>query len=579
MGNEATTTATGAPATGGEPIDGSPHAAATADPASRPTTRMGGWQPGWRHLPLLAMILGVALRVWLWAANWPLWLDEQMLAVSIRDRGLLHLGGQLENLQSAPLGWLWLERLAYDLFGSAERGLRLVPAAFGIGTVVVAYLIGRRWLGTVGAFVFVMLCSVNLSMLRYSGELKQYSADTFFALLLLGLAGWVVESPTVKRMAWWWGVAAIAAWFSMGAILILPGCALILVAVAWHAGRWRSAVRFCLLGLPWLICFAAHYALSIRYTVGSDYLQSYWQGRGFPSASAGPLGLLRWVKSEVTMLSGNPLYLNAGWHTAPHALLTLAGLLFWLSAAAGMVVAARRRLPFGLLLAAPVATAFLLALLRVVPLAERLALWFVPGLFLAVAGAVEYGLGRLRGAWTARPRGGRAGRLPLLRRAAFACAAAAVLVLLVPLTPAAVSYDAATPGIDDRAAVQWMRHEYRPGDIILPITSATRALDWYDPTGTLRPARMVISVPSGPDCDPDGLAAAVRGYDRVMAYASSRYVPYMDTWAVVGQRLAELGTLTQVEHFGSGDSIVYLVDLRGAPSRPAGEPGACVKVS
>lgn len=63
-------------------------------------------------LALIVLILGAALRVWSWARGRSLWLDEQMIAMNIRDRDLLHLSGKLDHEQSAPLGWLWAEKIA-----------------------------------------------------------------------------------------------------------------------------------------------------------------------------------------------------------------------------------------------------------------------------------------------------------------------------------------------------------------------------------------------------------------------------------------------------------------------------------
>ena len=70
-----------------------------------------------RRLPSLALsppvviaAVGVLIVVLQWASARPLWLDEQMIALNVRDRGLASLGGRLWLDQSAPLGWLLLQR-------------------------------------------------------------------------------------------------------------------------------------------------------------------------------------------------------------------------------------------------------------------------------------------------------------------------------------------------------------------------------------------------------------------------------------------------------------------------------------
>src|SRR5579864_1106324 len=65
--------------------------------------------------PIIAVVSG-ALVVYQWAVARPLWLDEELIALNIRERGLLSLGGRLSFGQSAPYGWLALERLVVGVF-------------------------------------------------------------------------------------------------------------------------------------------------------------------------------------------------------------------------------------------------------------------------------------------------------------------------------------------------------------------------------------------------------------------------------------------------------------------------------
>jgi hypothetical protein len=50
----------------------------------------------------------------------PLWVDEEMIALNARWRSFADLGGPLWLDQSAPLGWLALERAALVAFGTAN---------------------------------------------------------------------------------------------------------------------------------------------------------------------------------------------------------------------------------------------------------------------------------------------------------------------------------------------------------------------------------------------------------------------------------------------------------------------------
>src|ERR1700676_4128580 len=79
------------------------------------------------QLSLALIIFGVILRVWLYLDNSPFWTDEAQLALNIRDRSFWGLTHHLDYCQAAPLGFLWLEKLAFNTLGSREFSLRLVP--------------------------------------------------------------------------------------------------------------------------------------------------------------------------------------------------------------------------------------------------------------------------------------------------------------------------------------------------------------------------------------------------------------------------------------------------------------------
>ena len=50
----------------------------------------------------------------------PLWLDEETIALNVRDRAFSQLGGPLWLGQSAPFGWLVFERAAILALGTSE---------------------------------------------------------------------------------------------------------------------------------------------------------------------------------------------------------------------------------------------------------------------------------------------------------------------------------------------------------------------------------------------------------------------------------------------------------------------------
>ncbi|WP_173163288.1 glycosyltransferase family 39 protein [Phytohabitans suffuscus] len=488
----------------------------------------------WTYLALLPLLAGALARLWHWGHDRPLWLDEQMIAINVRDGGGFRgLAGPLLHHQSAPLGWLWAERAALLAFGDGERVLRAQPLLFSLATLVLVWLVVRTWFGPAGAVTAALLFGFAPSLVQYAAEAKQYSADAFCALALLALAARAVTRP--RWTPAWWLAAAAAAWLSMDAILLTPGLAAVLVGAVWRRDGWRAAARAAYFAPVWLAAAGTHYLVALRYTTGEPHLRPWWQRRGgFPDGS-----LASWLAHRPAGLAADPLHLPEGPATAG----------FWLLVLAGLAVLLARRTALGLLLAAPLATAAVLGAAHAVPLAGRLAIWLLPPLFLAAAAAVE----ALASA-TARA------RVP-------ATAGLAVLATGLALVPQ-IRYAAQPPrladGVDDRAGMAWLEAEHRPGDLVLVSVSSIPAVRWYSSMDRLRPGRFVRPVPPGPACSPGDLPDALAGRRRVLAYSGTLTNPA--TPAVLQARLAEQGRI--VERRAFHDGVGWLVDLH-PPASPA----------
>src|SRR6266498_107585 len=124
------------------------------------------------------------------------WLDEGWVVDSVRAPI-----GQLRLLTSStPIGWTLLLRAVPPL-GGPER-YRLLPLAFGVATVPLAWMLARRlgrW-GTVRAAVAAATAAlVPASLARH--DLKQYSAEGFVAVGVVLLVAWVEEGWSRRRLA------------------------------------------------------------------------------------------------------------------------------------------------------------------------------------------------------------------------------------------------------------------------------------------------------------------------------------------------------------------------------------------
>ena len=266
----------------------------------------------------------------------------------------------------------------------------------------------------------------------------------------------------------WWLVAALTQWVAYGALLVTPLCALLLVWTILTRHGLRSAVHAASGGILWLLSFAAHYTLSLRFADRSPHLRTYWSVE-LPPGGSGLGATIRWIVGRLDTLADNP----GGTELA---------VVLWLCAFGGFIFS-RRHLAGVLFASVPVA-AFGLAAIRQVPLADRLALWIVPALYLGVAMFFDTGARQIRAGWRQK-------RLSTMAIGVIPHAAS----LYVSVGIAVQGYahlDTGVPGdsnhaLDDRRAVAWLMARREPGDAILSTRLGWPAIWWYGPVSLRRP--------------------------------------------------------------------------------------------
>lgn len=532
-------------------------------------------------VPAILAIVLVSTQVYLWWAAPSLWLDEEAIALIVRERSFAHLAGSVWLSTSAPLGWLAVERAAILACGTGELVLRFLPMLFGIATVAVALWVGRRWMNPFGAAALVLLCGSNQSLAHYSLEAKQYSADACWALVLPAMAAWAIEADADAQRIWraaaWWAAATVGQWLASGAAIVTPGCAAVLVGASWWRRRPVTGA-VAAFGLVWVAGVLLHYQISMRYTLNHAYFYQYWRSE-FPPPSAGVAGTLRWLFDQLGPLSVSP----GG---------TGLWVSLWTLALCGFVFASNHVL--GLAFATVPLSAFLLAGLRVVPLYERFVLWIAPALAVGIALLVDRSVRLGRDA---------ARRRDLVRFAT----AVAIMAGVVRLSADVVARGNETfrrarlglsnHALDDRAAVRWLIAQRQPGDAILTTQLAWPAVWWYGgipigddevAQGRLRDGGSMLQVSQerGPACDDGQLRASLEGHRRVLAYLGFPDVP--DAFGdLVFHRLEELGSQVAYGRF-SELSRAVVIELRPArtgerargrqndPSRD--RPSECVRV-
>ena len=142
---------------------------------------------------LAVLFSGIGLALFQFFSNRSLWFDEAMLAISIVHRGFDGLLQPLELNQVAPILFLQLEKIFFLASPHSDLALRIFPLTAWLLSVILFSRIARSMLPGRYAIFAVTLVVFNPTLLRYSGEVKQYSSDvllaTSIAYLSLGYSG------------------------------------------------------------------------------------------------------------------------------------------------------------------------------------------------------------------------------------------------------------------------------------------------------------------------------------------------------------------------------------------------------
>jgi hypothetical protein len=207
----------------------------------------------WVDATLIAMLvpLAVVARRPGYLFSHSFWLDEGWVADSVRAP--FH---QLRLLTSStPIGWTLLLRLIPDV-GPPER-LRALPLAFGVLSVVPAYLLGRR-LGRIAAVAAGLAAALAPTALR-NHSLKQYSADAFVTLLLLWLTARLEAGWSRRRLAALCLVCCAAVLVSHASVFVSVAVLGALALWALVQRRWERLGWLLVLGLGVVVVEAAIY--------------------------------------------------------------------------------------------------------------------------------------------------------------------------------------------------------------------------------------------------------------------------------------------------------------------------------
>lgn len=354
----------------------------TAGAIGRTWLRWRRWSPASRDVFQLAAVIvvaGVLLRVWHILGGRSLWLDEAMVAASIAQRDWAGLMLPLDDVQVAPVGWLFMEKGALEFLGGGDLVLRLPQFLAGVAALVLFSVAARRMLATSGFLISVALFALSPLLVRYSAEVKPYGMDVFasVAVLLLSLR-YLRQDTLLTRVDFvaltLVGAAAVA--ISLPAAFVLAGFGSALLLREALARRWWSALPLTVVCTLWLAVFAWLLPL-LRQDQHPTLtaMQTFW-GDSFAPLIPGSADDLKWYFKAPSRL------LEYFFSPESKVAAALAGLI-------GALSVFRRHALWGLSLVLPFTLALAASGLHLYPFQDRLMLFALPQLIILMGAGAD----------------------------------------------------------------------------------------------------------------------------------------------------------------------------------------------
>jgi hypothetical protein len=437
----------------------SDEALSASAPASGSSTR--------RTHVVIAVLLtfGGLLRVREYLADRSLWLDELAITRNIVNKSFAELLKPLSAAQSAPVGWLWLERATVSTFGNNEWSLRLFPFVFSIGSLVVFYFVVTRWLGGLSAALATAMFALSPLLIRYSVEVKQYGSDVFFVLLVIDLTTRLHDRPSRGLLVAWTAVCMLAMWCSDASVLAIAGSGAVLFAIRVRARQ--RVTELCVAAAVLTGSLALEYVVSLGPSERNSALRLYWS-KGLAPQSFAPGRTLAWLWHSLVEIAVYPMQLT--WATIGLA-----------AVCAGLVLFVARRGMTSLLLLSPVAVVIAGGLLRQYPLSARLILWLAPILFIGLASLADT-------------------RIPLRRNPIAIAGAVIVCALSLPLLRGVNVVTKPIDIMDSRGAYAFAARHLETGDAVITDNVANLSYQYYAPRYHLQRVAVFALVSNPEQC-------------------------------------------------------------------------------
>ena len=214
-----------------------------------------------------------------------LWLDEAWEAN-------YYLGITAAPWYNRPILYMGAERLMARLFGPGEFVLRLLPCLAGLATIAATWVLVRRTMGRACAWLASGLLAIAPTFLYESHQLKHYTFDALFTVLLvLAYARWR-DAPSERRLGAYAVTGLVSFGFSFASVFVLAAIALFHVAAEMRrrgTPSSRSLAAFLVVHGLLAAAFAGVYVAFHASAQGDVLLKDYFLDAWAPLADPGAL--------------------------------------------------------------------------------------------------------------------------------------------------------------------------------------------------------------------------------------------------------------------------------------------------
>lgn len=205
---------------------------------------------------MIWITLALALVVRIINLNQSLWLDEAINVLAARDNSLLALVTEYAVADFHPPGYFVILWGWGQVFGFSEISVRIPSVIFGVATIYLVYIIGRKIVSQNLGLLAALLLAVNPLHVYYSQEARMYSFAAFVAALNM-LFFWKLFKE--DKGYWGYGISAVLALGSdyLVSLIFLAQLAILLIQRDKKMiKKWSMAlIPAMIAGLIWLPVF------------------------------------------------------------------------------------------------------------------------------------------------------------------------------------------------------------------------------------------------------------------------------------------------------------------------------------